>query len=199
MGGSRLSLAAGLLSFCGAVLLTSCSSETIVRDPNTPEVFNEKWGYTQLKETSEKMTHSMLVSPPIQTRSDRPVLVFYGFANRTNEHIDTEQLYDAISTVLTQSGKVRFVDIGQRGNIAEEVGYQQSGNVSADTAHRLGEQLGAEYLLTGDVSSIVKNEENHRLVYYQVRMKLTDIKTSIIEWSETKEFARERIRPSATW
>ncbi len=180
-------------------VVAGCSSETILRDPNNPEQFNEKWGYTDLKTTSETMVRSMLTSPPLAPRSDRPILVFYGFANRTSEHIDSNLLYNAISTVLTQSGKVRFVDIEQRGNISEEVGYQQSGNVSAATARRLGEQTGAEYLLTGDVSSIVKNEDKRRLVYYQVRMKLTDIRTSIIEWSQLQEIAKERIRPSTTW
>jgi uncharacterized protein (TIGR02722 family) len=195
----RIGAAVVLLLAGGAALAGGCKSRTIVRDPNNPEAYDEKWGYSDLKATSEDMVRSMLTSPPIADRTDRPILVFYGFANRTSDHIDTRQLYNSISTILTQAGRVRFVDIEQRGNIAEEVGYQQSGNVSPETARRLGEQTGAEYLLTGDISSIVKREGSSRLVYYQVRMKLTDIRTSIIEWSGTKDFLRERIRASATW
>ncbi|MBI3846526.1 MAG: penicillin-binding protein activator LpoB [Planctomycetes bacterium] len=182
-----------------ATVLGACSSETILRDPNNPEQFNEKLGYTDVKETTEKMVRSMLTSAPLAQRTDRPILIYYGMANRTSEHFDTQQIYNLVSTVLTQSGKVQFVDIGQRSNIAEEVGYQQSGNVSPETARRLGQQTGAEFLLTGDVSSIIKNEGNRRLAYYQILMKLTNLKTSIIEWQDIRESARERIRPSTSW
>ncbi|MBI1851647.1 MAG: penicillin-binding protein activator LpoB [Planctomycetes bacterium] len=182
-----------------ATVLGACSSETILRDPNNPEQFNEKLGYTDVKETTEKMVRSMLTSAPLAQRTDRPILIYYGMANRTSEHFDTQQIYNLVSTVLTQSGKVQFVDIGQRSNISEEVGYQQSGNVSPETARRLGQQTGAEFLLTGDVSSIIKNEGNRRLAYYQILMKLTNLKTSIIEWQDIRESARERIRPSTSW
>jgi penicillin-binding protein activator len=195
----RLEAIVLVIAAVGAALLGACSTETTVLDPNNPENFNEKWGFTDIKATTQKMVSSMLSSPPLSQRSDRPVLVYYGMANRTNEHIDTQQLYNAVSTVLLQSGKVQFVDISQRQNIAEEVGYQQSGNVSPETARRLGEQTGAEFLLTGDLSSITKNDSNKRLVYYQVIMKLTNLKSSLIEWQDMQEFARERNRPSTSW
>jgi hypothetical protein len=166
---------------------------------------SEDFGYSDLKAVTEKMISSMLTNPPISKRDDRPVVIIYGLTNRTDEHLDTQALAEKIQTGLTRSGKVRFIDKQARNKIAKEIGYQRGGMVTPDTRVKLGKQVGAEYMITGSITSITAEEgrgfriKGTRVKYYKIALNLTDINTNIIEWSDEQEFARKVAEPFIGW
>jgi len=173
-------------------------------DEKTSTHYDERFDYVDLKVLSERMASSILSGPPVAERTDRPVVVVYGISNRTSEHIDTKALTDSIRTRLVKSGKVRFLNETQRENIEREIETMQ-GKVSPKTQVKLGSQVGAEYMLTGTLSSIEKEEmkqvrlHKKSLFYYKLTMELTDIKTALIEWTDEQEIIREADRPLIGW
>ena len=51
----------------------------------------------------------------------------------------------------------------------------------------MGKMQGAKYRLDGSISSIVKRTTDLQDVYYKMNMRLIDIETGVVEWSDEKE------------
>ena len=75
--------------------------------------------------------------------------------------------------------------------MADQIAYQkQSGMVNQVTSVRAGNHVGAEYMLNGNLSSIVKNSGGKSDVYYKFTLKLQNIQTGIVEWTSEKEIRK---------
>jgi hypothetical protein len=198
----KMSKMLGLGLLC---LVCSCQTTTTVMDVDKPMYMSEEFGYSDLKTVTEKMISSILTNPPVSTRNDRPIVIAYGITNRTDEHLDTQALTEKIQTGLTRSGKLRFVNKEARTKIEQEIGYQRGGMVTPGTRVKLGKQVGAEYMITGSITSITAEEgkgfrlKKKKVKYYKIALELTDINTNIIEWSDEQEFARKVAEPFIGW
>ena len=68
-----------------------------------------------------------------------------------------------------------------------------------------GRQLGADFILTGTLRSIVKRPPksirlvSKKLVYYSLNLELTDTESGAIAWADKVELAREQSRPIIGW
>jgi hypothetical protein len=165
-------------------------------DPTKVETVNEEWGSTDIQTVADRMVNS-LVRIPIISNGSRPVVQVSTLKNKTTEHIDTKSVTDKIRTALTRTGMVRFTAVSDANReILENLEYQSgSGVVSKKTAKGVGKQIGADYLLYGEIDSIVKREGRTTDVYYKLTLNLVDVETGIIEWSDEKEIRKQAERP----
>ena len=70
----------------------------------------------------------------------------------------------------------------------KQLNYQKnSGLVNQATSVKAGGHIGAEYMLNGNLSSIVKNVGGKSDVYYKFTLKLQNVQTGIVEWTSEKE------------
>jgi len=142
-----------------------------------------------------KMVDDMMVFPPIvqMTQNRRPVVFVDRIKNKTTEHVDTESITDTIQSKLINSGKFRFVDMSVVDRVRQQLDYQSdSGLVDPSTAAQMGRQIGAELMMYGNFSSIVKRDGSTKDVYYKFTLKLLNIQTGIIEWTNEKEIRKTR-------
>jgi uncharacterized protein (TIGR02722 family) len=187
--------AVGVLSFS----LTGClgGKQVSYGDAGAVETTTTGFGSTDLQKISEKMVDSLLTFPPIVevTSKRRPVMFVDTIKNKTSEHIDTESVTDTISSRLLRSGKFRFVDMTKVAAVRKQMEFQQeSGMVKEETSVKMGQQIGAEYMLYGNLSSIVKRSSDEKDVYYKFTMKLMNIESGILEWSDEKEIRKTKKR-----
>jgi uncharacterized protein (TIGR02722 family) len=188
---TRTLIFAGLISVAA---LSGCSSKVQYGDAGAVETTTTEFGSTDLQIISEKMVNSLLSFPPIVevTANKRPVMFVDQIKNKTTEHIDTESVTDTISSRLLRSGKFRFVDMTKVAEVQKQLKFQSSGTVDESTATRVGKQIGAEYMLYGNLSSIVKKAGSTKDVYYKFTLKLMHLETGIVEWSDEKEIRKTR-------
>jgi len=173
-----------------ALLTGACSTKVQYGDPGAVETLTVDFGSTDLQMIAEKMVNSMLTSPVIQEQH-RPVLQVAKVRNKTNEHIDTESITDKIRTTLIKSGKVKFSAAESRQEIISNLEYQSgSGYVDPATQKQIGKQVGADYLLTGEISAIKKQRGKTQDVYYKITLNLVDLETGLIEWADEKEIRK---------
>ncbi|ASK35838.1 penicillin-binding protein activator LpoB [Alloalcanivorax mobilis] len=180
-----------------AVLVSGCASRVNYGDAQARETVTTDFGSTDLQMIAAKMVDDMMVFPPIVaiTQSRRPVMFVDQVKNKTSEHIDTESVTDTIQSKLINSGKFRFVDMTVVNKVRQQLEYQQdSGMVDQSTATQMGRQIGAEFMLYGNLSSIVKRDDSTKDVYYKFTLKMLNIQTGIIEWSGEKEIRKTRKR-----
>ena len=177
------------------LLVAGCASQVKYGDAAAVETTTTGFGSTDLQKMAEKMVDSLLTFPPIVevTNKSRPVLFVDRIKNKTSEHIDTESITDTISTRLLRSGKFRFVDMTKVDDVYRQLDYQSdSGLVDPKTAVKVGKQIGAQYMLYGNLSSIVKRTEDKKDVYYKFTLKLMRLESGIVEWSDEKEIRKVR-------
>ncbi|HHL45803.1 MAG TPA: penicillin-binding protein activator LpoB [Gammaproteobacteria bacterium] len=188
-----------VLCICTVAVATvaGCSTKVSYGDAGDIETTTVDFGSTDLQQIASKMVESLLSYPPIVeiTRQRRPVIFIDGIKNKTTEHIDTESITDTIATRLMRSGKFRFVDISKIQSVRKQIEFQrESGMVNQDTAVQTGQQIGAEYMLYGNLSSIVKKSGGKKDVYYKFTLKLMQLQSGIIEWSDEKEIRKTRTK-----
>lgn len=188
----KLAFALSPLIVCTSIAMTGCSTVQY-GDAQEVETVTADFGSTDLQTTAANMVDSMLSFPPIvkATANKRPVMFVDKIKNKSMEHIDTESLTDTISTKLLRSGKFRFVDMTKVEAIRNQLEYQnESGMVNPATATAFGKQIGAEYMLYGNLSSIVKRAGSTKDVYYKITLKLMDVETGLIEWQDEQEIRK---------
>ena len=159
--------------------------------PGEVETLTQEFGSTDLQTIAEKMVNSMLLSPVIG--ADRPVIYVSQIKNKTAEHIDTKSIIDKISTAMLKSGKVRFTAASEiNKDLLDQLEYQENtGLVDPRTRKKLGRQIGADYMIYGEITSITKKAKRKTDVYYKITLKLADIETGIIEWMDEKEIRKQ--------
>jgi uncharacterized protein (TIGR02722 family) len=119
-----------------------------------------------------------------------PIVIITKLQNKTSEHIDTQSIADMLRVELMNSGKFSFIDKEARADISDEYNYQNSGTVSADTKKGPGSQVGADYIINGRLDSITQEVGKDKTVYYKVTLNLTNLKTSVIVWSDHKQIRK---------
>lgn len=177
------------------LLVAGCASKVEYGEATAVETTTTGFGSTDLQKMAEKMVDSLLTFPPVVeiTKKGRPVLFVEKIKNKTSEHIDTESITDTISTRLLRSGKFRFVDMTRVDEVYRQLDFQtDSGMVDPNTAVKIGKQIGAEYMLYGNLSSIVKRASDKKDVYYKFTMKLMHLETGLLEWSDEKEIRKTK-------
>ena len=184
------------LALVSVTLLAACAGQRVsYQDPTKVETVTEDFGSTDLQSIAERMVNS-LVRHPVIANGNRPVVQVSTVKNKTTEHIDTKSISDKIRTALIKTGMVRFSAVSDANReILENLEYQsESGVVSKKTAKGVGKQIGADYLLYGEIDSIVKRASGTTDVYYKITLNLVDVETGIIEWSDEKEIRKQANR-----
>ncbi|MBE0366213.1 hypothetical protein PULV_b0972 [Pseudoalteromonas ulvae UL12] len=184
--------------------LSGCANRAVVSygDANAVETTDISFGSTDLQKMANEMTDSMLLSPVVGTltQNNRPVVFVERIKNKTSEHIDTESVTDSISTKLLRSGKFRFVDMTRVDAVKAQLNFQNdSGMVDQNKAVSFGKQTGAQYMLYGNLSSIVKTNKDVADVYYKFTLRLLDLESGLIEWADETEIRKTRQKAKIGW
>ncbi len=200
------------LTRCGKILATAlimsllgACATTRTLDPDTEKHYDASYDFSDKKQIVDTLTQSLLSSPNVPTETKKPIIVVYGIDNETSEHINTGGITDDIRLALIKSGEYRFVNRKQRDNLQDEADYQYAGFVPPEQRVAEGRQLGADFILSGTLRSIEKQQPRQirltkrKLVYYSMNLELTNLESGEISWADNVEIARESSRPIVGW
>ncbi|OAJ35288.1 penicillin-binding protein activator LpoB [Piscirickettsia salmonis] len=182
--------------------LAGCSQNISYQDPNAVSTTSIDFSSSDLQSISAKMVESLLTFPPIVelTAKQRPVMTYGGISNQTDEHIDISGIKNTIATKLIASGKFRYVDMASVASLRKQLDYQhQSGMVDQKTAVAMGRQIGAQFILTGSLSSIRQSNSSETSLYYLFTLRLINIQTGIVEWQGQKQIRKLQKRSLFGW
>lgn len=187
----NLTLALLSLSFFATV---SCGPKAFVKgqydDVNRENLMNDQWSETDMQKAVQDLVGSLMNAPVITQSKKMPVVMVTNLQNKTSEHIDTQSIMDMVRVELMQSGRVAFIDKEARQDIADEYNYQNSGMVGDDSKKGPGGQVGADYIINGRLDSIVQEVGKDKSVYYKLTLNLTNLKTSMIQWTNQKQIRK---------
>jgi penicillin-binding protein activator len=175
------------VSGCGPKAYVKGEYDDVERDNN----LNDQWSETDMQKVVADLVASMNNSASVSQAKRPPVLMVTKLQNKTDEHIDTQNIMDMVRVEIARTGKVAFVDKEAREDVADEYNYQNSGMVSSETKKGPGGQTGADYILNGRLDSIVQAVGKDKTVYYKVTLNLTNLKTNVIAWSDYKQLRKK--------
>lgn len=189
-----------------ALLLTACGGpqtgrvtgdgEVTYDDSQAEETVTTQWGSTDLQNTAESMTQSLLASRWIAQASAQPKIRLREVKNYTDEHIDTKGITDKIRVRLLRSGSVRFLadennldDVFAERDLTETATTRGDNKLMTDT----------DYIITGSVRSIRKRTKTVGDVFYQITLEMTDPQSGEIVWADEKEIRKRTTKPKIGW
>ncbi|MDO8461297.1 MAG: penicillin-binding protein activator LpoB [Deltaproteobacteria bacterium] len=183
-----LTIALGLL-----LSLASCGRQYAKGSyiaPNEVILRSDKFVESDLQMIADKLTKSLLEDSQFAGDS-HPTVLMSLITNSTDEHIDMKSLSDKIRTALFKAKKFRFINESLRQAVKEEVDYEGGAFVDQKSAKKRGRQLGADYLVSGNISTIKQPVGRQEIVYYKATLEMTDLSTNIIAWTDEVEIKKK--------
>jgi len=120
----------------------------------------------------------------VEPAAGEPVFAIWPIENRTTQHLSDQMLtlLSSLETSLVNSGDVRVVARSRQEELAEEIGMQQGAIFDPSSARRLGKQLGAEYFVTGKITSVDEKLNKTRRVQYSLFIQVIEIETGLVKF-----------------
>ncbi len=180
-----------------ALFFAGCASKVEYGDAQSVETVNTDFGSTDLHQIAAKMVDSLLSSNAVaqKGKNGQPVVIIDKIKNKTDEHIDTESVTDTIVTKMLQSGRFQIVDQTNMDAVRGQIDFQtSSGLVDPAAAMKVGKMVGAQYMVFGNMSSIVKDNKSTKDVYYKFTLKLMDLQRGTLVWQDEKEIRKQMSR-----
>jgi len=188
---------------CVFLLLSSCETTKVKRvEPGTQKELSGYWNAVDVKIVCESLVKDCLssarVNQEIKARGNKkPVVIVGKFKNASDEHIDTEIITSIMENAIFNSGKLDFVAGGDTRNSLRAEKQDQQSYASEATTAAIGKEIGADFMMTGSVRTIVDREGNRSVRTYFVTAELTNIETNARMWigqdnSITKEVTRPK-------
>lgn len=193
----------GLVVLLAFVVLVSCSSTKVDRvSPDTITDLSGYWNDTDVRIVAESLIADCVNAPAItnyiRNNNSLPVVIVGNFRNDSDEHIDTSILSKKFEVALINSGKVDFVaSSSERGEIRQEREEQQAW-ASEETAKRLANETGADFMLIGSVKTMVDQMDNTSTRTYWVYAELIDIESNRKLWLGENSEIKKVITKSKT-
>ncbi len=169
------------------LFLGGCTSETrrvevgreLVSDPTSITI-------QDFETIAQKMARSMISLPQIQSASKPPTIAFLSVENRSNDYIDKKAFLEKIRTLLIRNagGRMVFLD---RHNLEKLKLERREKNTGEFTASGKTQFLGADFFMTGVISSINSAGGSEKTIYRRYSFRLTDAYTSAIVWEDEYE------------
>jgi uncharacterized protein (TIGR02722 family) len=177
------------------VAATGCSRKVVSRiDPGETVDLSGKWNDTDSQLVSDEMIGDCLNSPWLvkyQTQQgDAPTVIAGSIRNKSMEHIAVGTFLRDIERALVNSGEIQVVaSAEERGEIRAEREDQRV-NATPETLKQMGREMGADYMLLGEINQINDTEKGEQIRYYQIDLTLVDIETNVKSWIGQKKIKK---------
>lgn len=184
----------GLTFFIAAGCLPSQKVTRI--SPNEQTDLSGKWNDTDARLVAEEMISDVVAKPWLDQFNRKhqkpPVVIIGNVRNETMEHIDTEVFTKEMERAFVNSGRVTMVaDSRERRQVREERLDQQT-HASLESMKQMARELGADYMMIGNINSIVDESVSGKeaAVFYTVNLELIDIETNRKVWIGNKKIKK---------
>lgn len=175
-------------------ILPACHTVKRVDTDSTMDI-SGKWNDVDSRMTAEAMTEQLLEDQWLKTYmgqhpGKKPVLIVGFVTNKSHEHIEAETFMKDLEKAIVKSKKTRLVQGGEKREAIRGERADQQNNASVSTMKKWGLEVGADFMIQGDINTIVDAYKRKKVVYYQVNLELTDIQSNEVVWIGEKKIKK---------
>ena len=184
------------LILTGIMIFSGCSgSKQVTRvDADTTIDLSGRWNDTDSRMVADEIIGDCLNHPWINdhgiSAGGKPIVIVGGIRNKSMEHIPVATFVTDIERAFINSGKVRTVSSASERSEIREERADQGEFAAIETIKRMGRELGADYMMTGEINTIEDREGGDQVVFYQTDLTLTNIETNEKIWIGNKKIKK---------
>ncbi len=185
-----------MLLLVGLVILVGCGGGRTVKRIETTEVtdLSGEWNDTDSRLVAEKMVSDMLsriwLTNFLKEEGKNPTVIVGTIRNMSTEHVNMEIFTKDIERELINSGQVQFVASKEEREEIREEREDQQVFASLETAKRLGQEYGADFVLIGTFKSVEDVLEGKKAILYSVDLELIDVEQNLKVWIGNKKIKK---------
>ena len=180
----------------GIIVFSGCSSSKQVTrvEADTTIDLSGRWNDTDSRMVADEIITDCLNHPWINdhgmSTGGKPVVIVGGIRNKSMEHIPVATFITDIERAFINTGKVRTVSSSSERSEIREERADQGEFAAIETIKRMGRELGADYMMTGEINTIEDREGGDQVVFYQTDLTLTNIETNEKIWIGQKKIKK---------
>ncbi|QTE21999.1 penicillin-binding protein activator LpoB [Polaribacter cellanae] len=183
-----------LILTVGVLTLNSCAKKVTRINTNEQVDISGRWNDTDSRLASEELTQEILtgnwLTDFVQQNGKKPVIIVGLVRNKSHEHIEAETFTKDIEKAFIKRQKARIVSGGKMREELRAERADQQDNASLSTVKKFGLESGADFMLQGNINSIVDAHGRQKVVYYQIDLELTNIQTNEKVWIGDKKIKK---------
>lgn len=183
----KMSKSVFIILTVAALTFAGCNSTNVERVSASSETdISGYWNDTDVRIVAEDLIDQCIsarwYSDYIKLNKRKPVVILGRFRNNSDEHLDASIILKKFEMSLIKTGKVSFVaSSSERKSVRRERDDQQI-NSSLETAKNIGNETAADYMLQGEIKTIVDSNGKKTARVYYVSAELIDIETNEKVW-----------------
>lgn len=190
-----------LLALAFALIVPiGCAEPQYVRDTEKEDIdeatmstrFDRKDLDRLYKDNIDKLLSSRVTKEWDRTASsdDAPVVAVFPMRNETTEHLELDALLSKFETDLVNNTPVDVVSHENQEELIAEVKRQQSDAYDLERLSQYGNQLGAQYFVTGKVYDTAERVEDERRVQYYMFVQVLEVETGSIKFQNEAKITK---------
>jgi len=185
-----------LVAFVLLALLTACqtiSTQRVATDSVTD--VGDKWNDTDSRLVADEMIDDVLSRPWLNqfykaNGGTNPVVIIGTVKNKSHEHINVKTFVRNLERALLNSGQVEFAASSSERDEIRDERLDQASHASEETAKSAGQEIGADFMLKGELNSIVNKDGGKSVRFYQVNLTLIDLEKNKKVWIGEKQIKK---------
>ena len=186
----------------GAIIISGCRTVPKVErvGADTQIDLSGNWNDTDSRLVAEEMVKDALYGRPWisefkTAKNTKPRVIVGKVLNKSHEHINTETFVKDLERELINSGEVSFVASSEQRQEIRAERDDQAEFASIETAKSKGQEYGADFMLKGQINTIIDEAGSKQVKYYQVELEIINMLTNEKVWIGQKKIKKLVDRP----
>ncbi|MBI3774404.1 MAG: penicillin-binding protein activator LpoB [Gammaproteobacteria bacterium] len=178
-----------------SVLMLGCGGTKVERmDVDKVKDLSGDWNDTDSRLVSEEMIKDVLSAPWLARYKSEgkktPSLIVGEIKNLSHEHIAVNVFVGDIERNLINAGDVQFVASKTERQEIREERKDQDLNAAEETRKAMGKEQGADFMLKGEINTIIDAESKTQVKFYQVDLTLISLADNRKVWVGQKKIKK---------
>lgn len=187
-----------------AVGAAACGKRVTRIDPSSVTDLSGRWNDTDSRLVANELIEQSLSGGWVMRYTEAhggeaPAVIVGSFKNQTMEHIPVNTFINDLERAMINSGMVQMVASPEEREEVRAERTDQQDNARASSRSRMAFELGADYMLQGEITAIEDQEGRERVIFYQVDATLTDLESSVRVWAGQHKIKKYIERPRIGW
>jgi len=168
------------------LVISACSTSVERLDADQQVDLSGAWNDTDSQVVAKGMVKDSLshtwLPRFLKKEGKEPTIIVGQIKNLSHEHINTNTFIANIERELINSGEVQFV---ASANARDEIRLErddQAANATAETRNEMGQEYGADFMMQGQINTIIDTADSAQVRFYQVNLELLSMKDNRKVW-----------------
>jgi uncharacterized protein (TIGR02722 family) len=183
-----------LIIALATLFISACSTSVERLDADTQVDLSGAWNDTDSQLVAKEMIDDSLSRPWIRNflkeQGKTPAVIVGTVRNLSHEHINTNTFVANMERELINSGDVQFVASSLMREEVRAEREDQDLNATDATRKEMGQEYGADFMMQGQINTIIDVDGKTQVRFYQVNLELISLKDNRKVWIGEKKIKK---------